>query len=114
MKSIFFQSGDNQWRYDLEDEEYEHIMSSLLAEEELDTEEMLDESFEVLRDLADTPDDDMDEDDQVDQTVSVAFIWHYFNNLPAGEGRIDGDVVVIENEDGAGVSIMAAKDVIEE
>ena len=53
------------------------------------------------------------EDDQIDQTISVSFIWHYFNNLPEGQGRIEGDVVLIEDDDGAGVSVMAATDVIE-
>lgn len=114
MKTVYFQSGDNQWKYELEDEEYEHIIANLLDEEDLDFEDMLDESLEVLRDLATVDDDEMDEEDQIDQTVSVAFIWHYFNSLPQDEGRIEGDVVLIENDDKSGVSVAAASEVIEE
>lgn len=114
MKTVYFQSGDNQWKYELEDAEYDNIISNLREEEDLDVDDMLDESFEILRDLAETPDEDLDEDDQIDQTISVAFIWHYFNTLPESEGRIVGDIVVIETEDGSGVSIAAASDVLEE
>ena len=75
---------------------------------------MLEESLEILRDISALEEDEMDEDDQIDQTVSVSFIWHYFNNLPVERGRIDGDVVLVEDEDGAGVSVLSARDVIEE
>ena len=75
-------------------------------------EEMLDDSLEIIRDTASLDDDEMDEDDQIDQTISVAFIWHYFNSLPEDKGRIDGDVVLVEDEDGSGVSVLAAEDVI--
>ena len=114
MKTVYFQSGTNQWKYELEDAEFDNIISNLMEEDELDFEEMLNESLEIMRDLADVDDDEMDEDDQVDQTISVAFIWHYFNNLPEGEGRIEGDVVLIETDDQSGVSVAAASDVIEE
>lgn len=114
MKTVYFQSGSNQWKYELEDEEYEHIISNLLEEEDVDFEEMLDESLEVMRDLALVEDEEMDEDDQIDQTISVAFIWHYFNGLPEGEGRIEGDVVLIENDDSSGVSVAAASEVLED
>ncbi len=114
MKCVYFQSGDNQWKFELEDQEYENIIQNLLAEEDLDVEEMLDESLEIMRDLAEVDDEELDEDDQIDQTISVAFIWHYFNTLPDDEGRVDGDVVLIENEDASGVSVVAASDVIED
>lgn len=113
MKTVYFQSGTNQWKYELEDEEFDNIISNLM-QEEIDFEDMLDESLEIMRDLADVDDDEMDEDDQVDQTISVAYIWHYFNSLPEGEGRIDGDVVLIESDDRSGVSVAAASDVIDD
>lgn len=113
MKTVYFQSGTNQWKYELEDSEFDNIISNLM-QEEIDFEEMLDESLEIMRDLAEIDDEEMDEDDQVDQTISVAFIWHYFNNLPEGDGHIDGDVVLIEHDDRSGVSVAAASDVIDD
>lgn len=113
MKTVYFQSGTNQWKYELDDKEYEHIVSNLM-QEEVDVEDMLDESLEVMRDLSEVDDEEMDEDDQVDQTISVAFIWYYFNNVAKDEARIDGDVVLIEQDDGSGVTVAAASDVLEE
>ena len=113
MKSVYFKSGDAEWKYDLEDEEYQQIIKGVL-EDGSDFDEMLDDSLEIMRDISALDDDELDEDDQIDQTISVAFIWYYFNNLPEGEGRIEGDVVLIEDEDGTGVSVVAATDVIDE
>ncbi len=113
MKTVYFKSGDAEWKYELDDAEHEQIIKGIL-EDGTDFEEMLDESLEILRDISAMDDDEMDEDDQIDQTISVSFIWHYFNTLPEGEGRIEGDVVLIEDEDGTGVSVMAASDAIEE
>lgn len=113
MKTVYFKSGDAEWKYDLEDVEHDQIIKNIL-EDGTDFEEMLDESLEILRDISAMDDEELDEDDQIDQTISVAFIWHYFNNLPEDQGRIVGDVVLIEDEDGTGVSVVAASDVIEE
>jgi hypothetical protein len=111
MKTVYFKSGDAEWKYELDDEEFENIIENIL-EDGTDLEEMLDDSLEIIRDMSAVDDDDMDEDDQIDQTISVAFIWHYFNTLPADKGRIAGDVVLVEDDDGSGVSVLAAQDVI--
>lgn len=112
MKTVYFKSGDAEWKYELDDQEHEQIIRGIL-EDGTDFEEMLDESLEILRDISAMDDEELDEDDQIDQTISVAFIWHYFNNLPDEEGRIVGDVVLVEDEDGTGVSVLAADEVIE-
>ncbi|HIJ38881.1 MAG TPA: hypothetical protein HPP80_08305, partial [Rhodospirillaceae bacterium] len=67
-----------------------------------------------LRDISAMDDDELDDDDEIDQTVSVSFIWHYFNSLPVDKGRIDGDIVLIEDDDGTGVSVMAAHEIIQQ
>ncbi len=112
MKTVYFKSGDAEWKYELEDEEHEQIIRNII-EDGTDFDEMLDDSLEILRDISALDDEELDEDDQIDQTISVSFIWHYFNNLPADKGRIEGDIVLVEDEDGAGVSVLAASDVIE-
>jgi hypothetical protein len=112
MKTVYFKSGEAEWKYELDDKEYDQIISGIL-EDATDFEEMLDESLEILRDVSSLDDDELDEDDQIDQTISVAFIWHYFNSLPEDQGRIDGDVVVIEDDDGTGVSVLSAEEAIE-
>jgi len=113
MKTVYFVTGGGQWRYDMEDDDYQLIVKDIL-DKDPDLEEMLDESLEILRDLSEMGDEEMDEEDELDQTIAAAFIWHYFNTLPEEKGRIDGDVAVIEDEDGEGVSIAAAADVLEE
>jgi hypothetical protein len=113
MKTVYFKSGDAEWKYELDDEEFQNVIDNIL-EDGTDFEEMLDDSLEIIRDTASLDEDEMDEDDQIDQTISVAFIWHYFNSLPDDKGRIDGDVVLVEDEDGSGVSVLAAEDVIGE
>jgi hypothetical protein len=112
MKTVYFKSGEAEWKYELDDKEHEQIIQGIL-EDGTDFEEMLDESLEILRDVSAMDDDDLDEDDQIDQTISVAFIWHYFNTLPEDQGRIEGDIVIIEDEDGTGVSILSAEEAIE-
>ncbi len=112
MKTVYFKSGDAEWKYELDDKEFDQIIHGIL-EDGTDFEEMLDESLEILRDVSSMDDDELDEDDQIDQTISVAFIWHYFNNLPEDQGRIEGDVVVIEDDDGTGVSVLSADEAIE-
>ena len=111
MKTVYFKSGEAEWKYELDDEEYQNIIDNIL-EDGTDFEEMLDDSLEIMRDMSAMDDEELDEDDQIDQTISVAFIWYYFNNLPEDKGRIDGDVVLVEDEDGSGVSVLAAEDVI--
>ena len=113
MKTVYFKSGDAEWKYEIEDDEHDQIIQGII-EDGTDFEEMLEESLEILRDISALEEDEMDEDDQIDQTVSVSFIWHSFYNLPVERGRIDGDVVLVEDEDGAGVSVLSARDVIEE
>lgn len=109
MKSVYFQTTDGQWRYDLEDEEYTYIITNLM-EDSLPIDEMLEDSLEILRDVSALADDEMDEDDQIDQSVAVAFLWHYFNDLAKDGERIQGDVAVIEDDDGVGISVIAASD----
>jgi hypothetical protein len=112
MKTIYFKSGDSEWKYELDDEEHDNIIQNIL-EDNPDFEEMLDDSLEVIRDISGLEEEEMDEDDQIDQTISVAFIWHYFNTLPEEKGRIIGDIVLVEDDDGNGVSVLAASDAIE-
>ncbi len=112
MKTVYFKSGEAEWKYELDDKEYDQIIEGIL-EDGTDFEEMLDESLEILRDVSAMDDEQLDEDDQIDQTISVAFVWHYFNSLPEDQGRIAGDIVVIEDDDGTGVSILSAEDAIE-
>ncbi len=111
MKTVYFKSGEAEWKYELDDEEFQNIIDNIL-EDGTDFEEMLDDSLEIIRDMSAVEDDEMDEDDQIDQTISVAFIWHYFNILPEDKGRINGDIVLVEDDDGSGVSVLAAADVI--
>jgi hypothetical protein len=111
MKTVYFKSGDAEWKYELDDEEYQNIIENIL-EDGTDFEEMLDDSLEIIRDMSALEEEEMDEDDQIDQTISVAFIWHYFNSLPEDKGRIVGDVVLVEDEDGSGVSVLAADEII--
>lgn len=112
MKTVYFKSGDAEWKYELDDAEHEQIIKGIL-EDGTDFEDMLDESIDILRDISALDEDDMDEDDQIDQTVSVSFIWHYFNSLPEDAGRIEGDIVLLEDDDGTGVSVLSAKDILQ-
>ncbi len=113
MKTVYFKSGDAEWKYELDDQEHEQIIKGIL-DDGTNFEEMLDESLEILRDISTLDDEELDEDDQIDQTISVAFIWHYFNTLPEDQGRISGDIVLVEDEDGSGVSVMSADDAFED
>lgn len=113
MKTVYYKSGDAEWKYELEDAEHDNIIENLIADKP-DFEEMLQDSLEILRDLSAMDEDEIDEDDEIDQTISVAFVWHYFNNVPADKGGIEGDVVLIENDEGDGVMVCAATDVIDD
>ncbi len=112
MITVYYKSGSAQWKYELEEAEYDYIIKNLL-EDKPDIAEMFDDSLEILRDVADLDEDEMDEDDQIDQTIAVAFVWHYFNHLAEGDERIQGDVAVIEEDDGVGVSVLPAADIVE-
>lgn len=113
MKIVYFKSGQAEWKYELEDAEHDQIIKGII-EDGTDFEEMLDESIEILRDISAMDEDELDEDDQIDQTVAVAFIWHYFNNLAEDEGQIKGDIAVVEDDDSTGVSVYSAEDIVEE
>ncbi len=113
MKTVYFKSGEAHWKYELEDEEYDNIIRNI-QEDKPDVEEMLSDSLEILRDISAMDEDEMDEDDQIDQTISVAYIWYYFNHIAEGEAHITGDVALIEDDDGEGVTVLAAADVVEE
>jgi hypothetical protein len=113
MITVYYKSGNAQWKYELEEAEHDYIIKNLL-EDNPDINEMFDDSLEILRDVSELDEDEMDEDDQIDQTIAVAFLWHYFNHLSKPEERIQGDIALIEEEDGVGVSVLPASDVVEE
>ena len=74
MKTVYFKSGEAEWKYELDDEEFQNVINNIL-EDGTDFEEMLDDSLEIIRDTSSLDEDEMDEDDEIDQTISVAFIW---------------------------------------
>lgn len=113
MITVYYKSGDAQWKYELEDEEHAYIIKNVL-EDKPDLAEMFDDALEILRDVSAMDEDEMDEDDQIDQTIAVSFLWHYFNNVSKDEERIQGDIVVLEDEDGTGVTVLPASDLIDE
>jgi len=113
MIAVYYQSADAQWKYELEDDEFRNIIDNLKSEN-LDAADMFDESLEILRDLAGLEEDEMDEDDEIDQTIAVAFLWNYFNNVATPDERIEGDIALIEDDDGTGVSVLPASDIMEE
>ncbi len=75
---------------------------------------MFDDSLDILRDISAMEESEMDEEDEIDQTIAVSFIWHYFNHLAEGDDRIEGDIVLIEEEDGSGVTVLPAAAIDEE
>lgn len=113
MITVYYKSGSAQWKYELDETEHQYIIKNLL-EDNPDIEEMFDDSLEILRDVAALDENEMDEDDQIDQTIAVSFLWHYFNHLSKSEERIQGDIAVIEEDDGIGVTVLPASDVVEE
>jgi hypothetical protein len=113
MITVYYKSSEAQWKYELENDEHAYIIKSLM-DEKPDIKEMFEESLDVLQEAAGIDEEDMDEDEQIDQTIAVAFLWQYFNHLaPEGE-RIPGDIAILEDEDGNGVTIVAAESVLEE
>ncbi|HSV28204.1 MAG TPA: hypothetical protein VLL76_01560 [Candidatus Omnitrophota bacterium] len=113
MITVYYKSGSAQWKYELDESEHDYIIKNVL-EDKPDVEEMFDDSLEILRDVSAMSEDEMDEDDQIDQTIAVSYLWHYFNHLSPGEDRIEGDIVVIEDEDGTGVTVLPAAGLAEE
>jgi hypothetical protein len=111
MKTIYFKAGDAEWKYELEDEQYQDIITSLL-EDKIDPQDMLDESLETLRDISFLTDDEITEDDDIDQAIAVAYLWYHFNTIADESEHITGDVAIIEDEDGLGVSVLPAHDAI--
>ncbi len=107
MITVYYKSGTAQWKYELEDSEHDHIIKNVL-EDSPDITEMFDDSLEILRDISAMDEDEMDEEDEIDQTIAVSFLWHYFNHLTEGEDRIEGDIVLIEEDDGSGVTVLPA------
>ncbi len=107
MISIYYKSDTAQWKFELSDEEHAYIIKNIM-EENPDIQEMFDESLDILREVARIDEDDMDEDEQIDQTISVAFLWQYFNHLAPEDERIIGDVAILEEEDGSGVTVVPA------
>ncbi|MGE5501512.1 MAG: hypothetical protein ACM3W4_06265 [Ignavibacteriales bacterium] len=107
MITVYYKSGTAQWKYELEDAEHDYIIKNVL-DDNPDIDEMFDDSLEILRDISAMADDDMDEEDEIDQTIAVSFLWHYFNHLVEDDDRIEGDIVVVEDEDGTGVTVLPA------
>lgn len=113
MITVYYKSGSAQWKYELDESEHDYVIKNVL-EDNPDLAEMFDDSLEILRDVSNMDESEMDEDDEVDQTVAVSFLWHYFNHLVEGDERIEGDIVIIEDEDGIGISVMPASELSEE
>lgn len=113
MITVYYKSGRAQWKYELDESEHEYIIKNVL-EDNPDIAEMFDDSLETLRDVSAMDESEMDEDDEIDQTIAVAFLWHYFNVLVEGDDRIEGDIVIIEDEDGAGITVLPATSITED
>jgi hypothetical protein len=112
MITVYYKSGSAQWKYELDEAEHQDIIKNVL-DDNPDINEMFDDSLEILRDISAMDEDEMDEDDEIDQTIAVAFLWHYFNHLAEGDDRIEGDIVLIEEEDGSGVTVLPAQSVVD-
>lgn len=112
MITVYYKSGSAQWKYELDETEHQYIIENVL-DDNPDINEMFDDSLEILRDISAMDEDEMDEDDEIDQTIAVAFLWHYFNHLAEGDDRIEGDIVLIEEEDGSGVTVLPAQSVVD-
>lgn len=113
MITVYYKSGTAQWKYELDEAEHDYIIKNVL-EDNPDMTEMFDDSLEILRDVSAMDEDEMEEEDQIDQTIAVSFLWHYFNNLTEDGDRIEGDIVIIEDEDGTGVTVLPATQLTEE
>lgn len=113
MITVYYKSNKAQWKYELEEEEHKYIVQNLM-EENPDIKEMFEESLDILQEVAGLDEDEMDEDEQIDQTIAIAFLWQYFNHLAPEDERIAGDIAILEDEDGTGVTVLPAGSVLEE
>lgn len=113
MITVYYKSDKAQWKYELEEGEHAYIVKNLM-EENPDIKEMFEESLDILQEVAGLDEDEMDEDEQIDQTIAIAFLWQYFNHLAPEDERIAGDIAILEDEDGAGVTVVPAGSVLEE
>lgn len=113
MITVYYKSNKAQWKYELEEDEHAYIIKNLM-EEKPDIKEMFEESLDILQDLAGLDEEEMDEDEQIDQTIAVAFLWEYFNKLAPEDERIEGDIAILEDEDGSGITVVPAGSVLEE
>ncbi|MDA8230529.1 MAG: hypothetical protein M0006_04240 [Magnetospirillum sp.] len=113
MITVYYKSSKAQWKYELEESEHEEIIKNLM-EGKPDISEMFEESLDILQEVSALDDADMDEDEQIDQTIAVAFLWQYFNHLAPEDERILGDIAILEDEDGTGVTVLPAESVVED
>ncbi len=113
MITVYYKSNKAQWKYELEESEHAYIVKNLL-EENPDIKEMFEESLDTLQEVAGLDEDEMDEDEQIDQTIAIAFLWQYFNHLAPEDERIVGDIAILEDEDGTGVTVLPAGSVLED
>ncbi|MGC2855391.1 hypothetical protein ACM64Y_07940 [Novispirillum sp. DQ9] len=111
MKTVYYKAGDAEWKYELDDEEFDGIVQAL-TQENADLEGMVDEALDILRELSAMDEEELTDDDIVDQTLAIAVLWHYFNSREAD--AFDGDIVVIDNGDEEGATILSAKDILEQ
>ena len=113
MITVYYKSSNAQWKYELEEDEHAYIIKSLM-DEQPNIKEMFEESLDVLQEAAGVDEDDMDEDEQIDQTIAVAFLWQYFNHFAPEDERIPGDIAILEDEYGNGVTVVPADSVLED
>ncbi len=113
MITVYYKSSTAQWKYELDEEEHAYIIKNLM-EEEPDFKEMFEESLDILQEVSGMDETEMDEDEQIDQTIAVAFLWQYFNHLAPEDERILGDIAILEDDDATGVTVVPAASVLEE
>jgi len=113
MITVYYKSGNAQWKYELEESEHEYVIKNIL-EDNPDLTEMFDDSLEILRDISAMEEDELDEEDEIDQTIAISYIWHYFNHLADEADQIKGDIVLIEEEDGSGVTVLPADALVDD
>lgn len=111
MKTVYYKSGDAEWKYELDDREHDDIVRAL-AEQEADLDQMVDEALDVLRDLAAVGENELTDDDIADQTLAVAILWHYFNSREGD--AFGGDIVVIDAGPEEGATILPASELMDE
>ena len=107
MITVYYKSNKAQWKYELEDEEHTYIIKNLM-EENPDAREMFEESLDILQEVSNLDEEEMDEDEQIDQTIAIAYLWQYFNHIAPEDERIVGDIAIVEDEDGTGVTVLPA------